>query len=408
MSPAFPETLSAEWVPAVPVGRQPELARLLAQLRATQNGQVPSAAVFGPPGAGSSILARLAARSWAEELPAPGSVRRVIPVRVRWCSGTVGVASALLRSFDEGFGGRGFSVAEVMAGFVRRLFRLRARVAIVLDDAGASSPDLAPILSALRAPDRFLPEGAPSPPTWALLVAGNSHAPALRSQLAAAGFPSEEYCELERYSFSALAEIVTDRAGRALGHAPAPEWVREVVEQVRVEGGGAARALDLLRERLIGADQVNRPFLPHDRPSLTSVEPRLLAAIARAAHAGPCDVSEIRKWEEEYSRRAGARPLALTTLWRRMVRLEQMGVLVREVRSGGPGGTRSVIRVHRPLFEASGLRDPKTPRARAAAGLVPPWLVPEEAPSPPPERFAPSPGGAGGARGAPIPRAPSS
>ncbi|MCI4335456.1 MAG: hypothetical protein L3K04_07520 [Thermoplasmata archaeon] len=367
MSAPYPETLSAEWLPPVLLGRQSELSYLERHLRAFPSASVPRAAVLGPRGSGSSLLARTAAQRWLRTgTSRSGPSGRTVAVRVRWCAGTVGVASALLRAYDEGFGGRGFSVAEIMAGFLRRMVRERRLVAVVLDDASAASPELRPVLHALLRPGEFLPEGMTGSPSWAVLVAGSLPAPALNRELDSLGWVAEERLTLAPYSPPEVRSIVEDRSRRALGHPPAPEWVSRLAEQVVHEGAGANRALDLLREQLLGPERLARPFGPREIPAITSVEPRLLAALARATAAGPCELRSVRRWEQTLARAEGRSPLALTTFWRRMVRLEQMGVLSRELRSGGPGGSRSRIHLHRPL--AAGrpeLRDWRTPPRNA-------------------------------------------
>jgi hypothetical protein len=123
-----------------------------------------------------------------------------------------------------------------------------------------------------------------------------------------------------------------------------------VVARSLREGRGIGRALDLLRRELLG------PTLQRGVPtSLTldstraPVEPRILAALERATRGRPATLGEIRAWEERLAAQEGARPLPATTLWRRMVRLQAAGVIRRDVRPGGPGGTRSTIELVGPV-----------------------------------------------------------
>ncbi|HEV2448807.1 MAG TPA: hypothetical protein VGU43_00140, partial [Thermoplasmata archaeon] len=199
------------------------------------------------------------------------------------------------------------------------------------------------------APGSFLPEGLTASPRWAVLVAGTLPAPALQRELADSQFRPEERLTLAPYSAEALSELVADRARRALGCEPEPAWLGELLRRSMAEGGGAARALQLLREQFgqEGPAAHEPPGRPH--PGWETVEPRLLAALARATAGGPCELSALRDAERSLARRDGVAPLAATTLWRRMIRLEQMGVLQREVRSGGPGGSRSLVHLRRPL-----------------------------------------------------------
>jgi hypothetical protein len=374
MHAPFPETLSAEWWPSVLLGRRAELDYLEQRLRSPVAEGVPRVAVVGPRGSGSSSLVRCAASRWVRA--SKGVERgRVIAVSVRWCPGTVGVASDLLRAYDEGFGGRGFSVAEVMAGFVRRLLREGRPVAVVLDDAGAAGPELRPILHALLHPAAFLPEGLATSPTWAVLVAGTLPAPALQRELVDTGFGSEERITLPALSGPELEELLVDRARRALGAEPARSWVADLVARATVEGGGARRALELLRSEFELGPSRTTGAPPSSGPSLDSIEPRLLVALARATATGPCELGRLRAVERRLAKREGVAPLAATTLWRRMIRLEQMGVLHREVRSGGPGGSRSLLRLRRPLPEPSAVTGRSTPRASGGSGGAPALLA---------------------------------
>src|SRR5690349_19531773 len=113
-----PEVLTSDWLPPVPIGRMAPLQRLGSWLGdPTPPEPRPwGAIVAGPPGSGTSMLARLAARRVSEAgrrdgWPVPPMV---VSARVRWCRGTQGVASLLLQRLDEGFRGSGFPVAEIM------------------------------------------------------------------------------------------------------------------------------------------------------------------------------------------------------------------------------------------------------------------------------------------------------
>src|SRR5579862_4754616 len=141
-----PEVLHPDWLPPTLIGRAAELDRL----RTILGDPLPArpmpwiAGVHGPPGAGTSATARLAARrlvdAYRRERPR-ATPPVLVAVRVRWCAGTHGVATALLQSLDDGFSGRGFPVVEIVAGFLRRLARLGRPAVVVLDDVGPDTPD---------------------------------------------------------------------------------------------------------------------------------------------------------------------------------------------------------------------------------------------------------------------------
>ena len=170
-----PEILASEFAPPVLVGRSTELARAGRELGEPWPDRAPpwSLTIVGPPGSGTSALARAAARRLVESIRRSrrGGPPLLATVRVRWCRGAQGVAATLLQHVDEGFHQQGFAVAEIIAGLLRRLARDDRPAVFVFDDIAPSAPDLSPIWRALARPDRFLPEGAPdAPPVWVLLA----------------------------------------------------------------------------------------------------------------------------------------------------------------------------------------------------------------------------------------------
>lgn len=371
--PGHPEVLAHDWTPPTPIARLPELQKLSGWLGDPfpPTPRPWGAAVLGAPGAGSSTVARLAARRLAEamrreRLPAP----LVAQVRVRWCRGAHGVATDLLQRLDEGFRGQGFPTAEVLAGFLRRLRRDVRPAIVLLDDLGPDVADLEPILRGLIHPERFLPEGDESmPPLWVLL-AGAPASPATWERIRRGGFPVERVVHLAPYGRADLVAIVRDRAERALGR-PCPHgWAERVADRALREGRGAARAVDLLRREILGpvADAPRSPFAPRGRPDDLRIEPRILRALERVALGRATSLGELREWEARLAREEGARPLPATTFWRRVVRLEAAGVVRREVRTGGAGGTRSMLELIRAPDGRGALSPPAGTRPSDATG----------------------------------------
>ncbi|MCI4373019.1 MAG: ATP-binding protein [Thermoplasmata archaeon] len=351
-----PEVLARDWLPPVASGREAEVAEVVRRLDPPAPRAPPPwiVAVAGARGTGTSTVARRAARTLADLLRA-GSVvcvPRLIPVRTAGLRGAHGVASSLLRHLDPGFDGRGFSVVEVLAGFLRRIRREARPMVLVLDDIGVGGPDLGPLLRALGNPDRFLPEGENGiPPTWTLL-AGTPEG------LRAAEASLEGHCsigptvDLGTYPDRTLATIVRDRAERSLGRPVPPALITRIVTKAVEEGASAGFALELLRRELLGGVRGSRARLPYGLPSNpVAIEAHVVRAIESAVRGQEARVGEVRRWEAEFAEAEGSRPLPATTLWRRIVRLEQAGYLRREIRPGGVGGTRSVVRVLTPVDE---------------------------------------------------------
>lgn len=356
-----PEVLTAEWVPPVLLGRSVELERLNAYLAPGAPSALHGAIVLGPPGSGTSTLARLAARRCvdAARRGEGGAIPLVVTARVRWCRGAQGIAAALLQRLDSGFRPRGFPVAEILAGFLRRLRRERRPAIVVLDDIGPDAPDLSPVLRALVRPGRFLPEGEEEMPPLTVLLAGRPDAPAAWQRVQESGFPVDHRIVLDPYERRELEAIVRDRATRALGRPAPDEWSVRLAERAARDGHGATRAIDLLRRELLGVSTAapGSVWGPKDGAPRLAVETRVLQAIERAAIAGRAHLADVRRWEEDLARSEGVRALPPTTLWRRMLRLEAAGLIRRAVRPGGCGGTSSMVEVLAPLTP----REPRDP-----------------------------------------------
>lgn len=366
-----PEVLASDFVPPVAIGRRAEVARLLDLLGEPRGAPAPPRVVevVGPEGSGSSVVARIAARTLLEGLRgAGGAAPRLAGVRVRRCRGSLGVAAALVQTFDEGFDGHGFPAAEVLAGFFRRLRREGRPAVVVLDDIGPSAPDLSVLFRGFVRPDRFLPEGESGvPPVWVLL-AGVPEAVATWASARRAGLPEGRRVLLAPYDEETVRAIVRDRLARAFGRPAPPELAEEIARRSLAGGPSANRALEVLRRAVLGS-RVGVPVAtPGPAGDRLSLEPRVLEALQRALAEGPAALGALRRWEARLAGIDGERPLPATTLWRRILRLEAEGLIRRQVRMGGEGGTRSMVELVRPFTEWP-VRPP--PRGtRPAAGPV--------------------------------------
>ncbi len=352
-----PEVLADDWLPPVVLGRETEVLDVVRRLDPPRP-QAPApwmVGVAGPRGSGTSSVARRAGREVADRVrsSSSGPPPRWIALRTARFRGTHGVASALLGTIDDGFDGRGFPVAEILAGFLRRLRREARPCVLVLDDIRVGGPDLGPILRALGDPDRFLPEGESGiPPLWTVL-AGTIEALRRAESELGGRWRIGPFVLLTPYDLHALRALVVDRANRALGRPASPELIDRFVERAVSEGGGAIHAIDLLRRALIAPGHQKpgmHPRLPRGGSALP-IESRVVRAIEEASQGASARLGEVRRFEARLARAEGVSPLPPTTLWRRIVRLEQAGYVRREVRPGGVGGTRSVLRVIAPVEE---------------------------------------------------------
>jgi hypothetical protein len=350
------EVLACDWLPPVVIGRRREVDEVVRRLDAPRP-RAPApwiVGVAGPSGSGTSAVARRAAREVSDRLRATssGPLPRLLMLRVAGLRGAHGVASALVQRLDEGFDGRGFPVPEILAGFLRRIRRDARPTVLVLDDVRVGGPDLAPVVRALGDPDRFLPEGESGLPPFWTIVAGTAEGLASLATAVRGRFSFGPFVSLRPYDQHALGTIVADRVDRALGR-PAPSgFVTRIVARAVEDDGGARRAIDLVRRELLGHFSQSQGPRSSERAEFgVAVETRVVRAIGEASRGDSARLGDVRRWEAELAREQGRRPLPTTTLWRRIVRLEQAGYVRREIRTGGSGGTRSLVRVLTPIDE---------------------------------------------------------
>jgi len=279
----------------------------------------------------------------------------------------------LLQRVDEGFDGRGFPVSEVLAGLLRRLRREGRPTIVVLDDIGVAGPDLLPVVRAFAEPDRFLPEGESGlPPIW-MILAGTRESLAGLDRALGPRFPVGPFVHVSEYDPELLRAIARDRAERALGHPPPAKLVERVVRRTIEDGGSARRAVELLRREMLGGSvRELRDGVSPGRSRGISIEPWVVRAIGVASQGRAARVAEVKRIEAELALAQGSRPLPTTTLWRRIVRLEQAGYVRREIRPGGSGGTLSVVKVLTPVDEWVTVS--RRTGSRPTAG---PWVAPE-------------------------------
>jgi hypothetical protein len=350
------EVLARDWLPPIVIGRRGEVDEVVRRLDPPRP-RAPAPwiiGVAGSSGSGTSTVARRAARDVSDRLRATssGPFARLLMLRVAGLRGSHGVASALVQRLDEGFDGRGFPIPEILAGFLRRIRRAARPIVLVLDDVRVGGPDLAPVVRAIADPDRFLPEGESGLPPFWTIVAGTSEGLASLETALGGRFPFGPFVCLRPYDQRTLAAIVADRLERALGR-PAPEGVvLRIMARAVEDGGGVRRAMDLVRRELLGPLSEIPGRGPLERAaSGVAVESRVIRAIGAASVGDSARLGDVRRWEAELAREQGRQPLPTTTLWRRILRLEQAGYVRREIRTGGMGGTRSLVRVLTPIDE---------------------------------------------------------
>lgn len=396
----YPEVLAPDWLPPIPLGRRGFLVTLERWLSkpTMPRSRGGAAIVLGPRGSGTSTLARLAARSWAESQPiAPDSARAVQAlVRVPELRGAQGAAGALLRSLDPEYELRGFPVSELLAGFLRRLRASSRPAVVVLDDLGPGSPDLSRLISGLVDPDGFLPEGGDGVPPVAVVLAGSPEAILALGKDRLSRTLSERVLRVPTYAETELAAILKDRTERSLGRSVPAAWLARVVRRAVREECSATRAMELLRRELVGRDvsELGPVYPSSELGSELAIEPPLLCALGQLDEGVPVRIGELRHRTRDLARTHGESPMPATTFWRRILRLERAGLVRRTVRTGGSGGSLSMVSVVRPMAEWPAPMDHSRtlPGGEILPGPSPWWAAPTEGwgPDPRDRRAEPS------------------
>lgn len=381
-----PEVLAPDWLPPVPFGRRNHLASLLRWLTepTVETATAGCAVVVGPRGSGTSTLARLTAAEWIVSLPpSPGSGRPILAhVRVPEVHGPQGVAGALLQCLDPEYELRGFSVSELLAGFLRRLRATGTPAVVVLDDIGPGCPDLSRLVAGIVDPEGFLPEGGAGLPPLALVLAGSVEALHLVSKARVGKRLGPRTLRLPPYGEGELSVILRDRAERALGRTVPTEWVSRVVHRAVRAGGSARRAIEMLRHELVGPEvSAVGPVYPISGVQSTlTIEPPLLSALGLMEEGVPVRIGDLRDRASGFAKAQGEAAMPATTFWRRIIRLERAGVVRRTVRTGGAGGSLSMVALVRPLGAEGGPTDPgqTLPVGVDSVAPFPLWAAPLE------------------------------
>ena len=341
-----------------------------------------AAVVVGPRGSGTSTVARLAARTWADAQPDPrgpkGAVQAV--VRLPEVHGAQGTAGALLRALDPEYELRGFPVSELLAGFLRRLRSSQRPAVVVLDDLGPGAPDLSRLVAGLVDPDGFLPEGGAGIPPIALLLSGSSEALRVLGSDKVTRLLGPRLLRLPPYNDAELSAIARDRAERALGRPVPTEWIDRVVRRALHDHCSARRAIELLRRELVGreASELGPVYPSSGAGPQLAIEPPLLFALGELEEGVPVRIGELRHRTIDRARTQGESPMPATTFWRRIIRLERAGLVRRNVRTGGSGGSLSTVALVHPLGEWPPVTDrSRTPPSGASqTGPSPLWAAP--------------------------------
>lgn len=342
-----PRALNRSWSPSTLVGREDVLGRLETAVLAglTPGGHV-IASVSGPRGSGSSAVAAHLGATAKDRLARPGAkgVPLVLRVDLSAHRSPNAVVSALFRGIDPDVNTHGVSTEYLSLLLLRRLRGVGRPSVIWLDQVQGATGDLWRVLGPLTQPERTLPEGSQGIPTMLVVVSGERdplppEVDAVRTQLT----------PLQGLD---LGRAIMTRANAAFNAPPSLDAVAAIANLSVARGWGLSMVGELLGEagrraearggRWLELEDVAVPSgLKHGFRGAEPFQALLLKVLG--VLAGPTQVGKLRQVLTVECRDAGVPLPSASRLWRHLVRLEEKGLVQREVRLGGKGGTNTRI-----------------------------------------------------------------
>ena len=355
--------------------------RALALLGRTPNGGRPNAlAILGPRGTGTSHIARASLESLAAGTVAPSSPQ-TLRVDLRGVRGGHPAIQALFRNLDPAFNAQGAATEHLTLLWLRRMRSEGRPFQIWLDNFSGSWPALARFLPPLLDPRQILPEGVAGLPRYVVVVSGEG--PSRPWEDLPGNPPALSVPPWERSELEALSRRVLAGPGRK---AADPRAVDRLVGLLLTEDRGLSSLSEILSRARAAAREAGRTELraedletPHQVPwrlrQARSFDAFLLGLLKEMSTGAPLPLSALTRGLRGRCASLGVPVPSVARLWRRLRRLETLGLVSREIRVGGPGGTRSLLSLHDPAdrLAPAPRSDPNLPtRGPSPDGPLPP------------------------------------
>ena len=335
--------IKRSWKAPLLVGREKLLAVQEQTVRnALAGGDRAAVSVVGPRGSGTSSIAECAVATFSERFlgrKAP----LVLRVDTSQCRTPGLLVKALFRQIDPAIQLGGASTEFLSMLLLRRL-RSLARSALVWLDQVHATGEFGRVARALARPQEVLPEGTDGLPPLLLVASGSREiVPEVADTVRVAAPPLQG---------ADLLETLRARAALAFQTPPLPEVLRAWADLTVASGWGLAMVGDLLVEAGARAEARGSFRVELQDVALPSSLPRhgrdaegfgqTILEVLRTA-TGSLTAGELRRRVAEGCTSSGMRAPTPARLWRHVVGLERKGIVRREVRLGGSGGSRTLV-----------------------------------------------------------------
>jgi cell division control protein 6 len=317
-----------------------------------------NAFLVGSVGTGKTHLSKRFALDFEREAARQDRTVRSVFVNCRQRMTDDAVLLAILKTWDERFPDRGFSIPEKLSALRKNLERSRAHMIVVLDEADVLIRKSSELIYALT---RFDEEDqAPRGSVSVILVSQRDVLPFL-DPATLSTFRRSNMVEFGTYTQSELVDILADRVETAFFPDVVPDDVRQLIADIAAEGGDARYAIEILQKAgELALEENLREVLPEQvrgaraltyallsKESLEPLDrPKRLALLAIARKLEKKAYVTTGEAEEAYAlvcEEYGAQKRSHTQFWKYLQDLDLLGFVSAKPSGEGVTGKTTII-----------------------------------------------------------------